>query len=102
MCLLSATTDHPPRSSLAAGSESHKNLKDEWPILRFYYTAPYALFWVCTFNETFLGAWAVFCAANETRQGRRFPERVPLHADPPSQHFCFSGRICRRYRPSCE
>lgn len=43
-------------SSLAAGSESHKNLKDEWPILRFYYTAPYALFWVCAFNETFLGS----------------------------------------------
>ena len=42
------------RSSLAGGHASHKTIKDEPALLRFYYTAPYALFWVCTFNELFL------------------------------------------------
>jgi hypothetical protein len=29
-------------------------MADEWALLRFYYTFPYALFFVCLFNETFL------------------------------------------------
>lgn len=41
-------------SSLAIGSESHKNVANEHPLLRFYYTFPYALFFVCLFNETAL------------------------------------------------
>jgi CDP-diacylglycerol--inositol 3-phosphatidyltransferase len=50
-------------SSLAAGSSSHKSLADEWALLRFYYTFPYALFFVCLFNETFLAF--LFLAAHE-------------------------------------
>ena len=43
-----------PNSSLLAGHASHKAIKDEPALLKFYYTAPYALFWVCFFNELFL------------------------------------------------
>jgi hypothetical protein len=42
------------RSSLKYGSASHKNTGDETWLLRFYYSFPYALFFVCLFNETFL------------------------------------------------
>jgi hypothetical protein len=38
-------------STLAAGAASHKYLRDETALLRWYYTAPYALFWVCALNE---------------------------------------------------
>jgi hypothetical protein len=41
-------------SSLATGAASHKSLKDEHPLLKFYYTAPYALFTICLFNESAL------------------------------------------------
>lgn len=43
-----------PCSTLARGSASHKYLDDETALLRFYYTAPYVLFWVCALNELFL------------------------------------------------
>lgn len=41
-------------SQLASGAASHKTLQDEHPLLRFYYTFPYALFTVCLLNETCL------------------------------------------------
>ena len=36
---------------LLTGSGSHKAIKDEHPLLKFYYTFPYALFFICLFNE---------------------------------------------------
>lgn len=54
---------HLPPSSLAGGFGSHKAVADETPLLRFYYTYPYALFWVCTFNESFLAM--LFLLAHE-------------------------------------
>lgn len=50
-------------SSLAGGFGSHKAVADETALLRFYYTYPYALFWICTFNETFLAM--MFLLAHE-------------------------------------
>jgi hypothetical protein len=44
-------------SSLLSGSGSHKTSakdKDVNFILRFYYSFPYALFFLCAFNEGFL------------------------------------------------
>lgn len=39
---------------MATGASSHKNMADEHPLLRFYYTFPYALFTVCLLNEACL------------------------------------------------
>lgn len=42
-------------SSLVAGAGSHKAVAAGEPaLLRFYYSAPYALFWVCALSEGFL------------------------------------------------
>lgn len=41
-------------SQLSSGASSHKTLQDEHPLLRFYYTFPYALFTVCLLNEACL------------------------------------------------
>ena len=39
---------------MAAGFGSHKSVSDETPLLQFYYTYPYALFWICALSESFL------------------------------------------------
>ena len=48
---------------MLVGAASHKSLADEHPLLRFYYTAPYALFTVCLLNEALL--LAVFLLPHE-------------------------------------
>lgn len=54
-------------SSLRIGTDSHKNISEkEHPLLRFYYMFPYALFWVCLFNETALVM--LFLVAHEDTQ----------------------------------
>lgn len=44
-------------STLLSGAASHKSLAGEHSLLRFYYTAPYALFSVCLLNEACLLAF---------------------------------------------
>lgn len=41
-------------SSLLSGSASHKAMTDEVSFVRWYYTLPYALFFVCLAHESFL------------------------------------------------
>lgn len=41
-------------SSLLTGSSSHKSMTDELAFVKWYYTIPYALFFVCLAHESFL------------------------------------------------
>ena len=40
-------------------------MKDEPALLRFYYSYPYALFWICALNELFLACF--FLLSHESR-----------------------------------
>lgn len=53
-------------SSLAVGASSHKSLADEPALLKFYYTYPKALFFVCLLNEGFLATAFLYFSAKKT------------------------------------
>lgn len=53
-------------SSLLSGSASHKAMTDEVSFVRWYYTLPYALFFVCLAHESFLTMMLVTFWAAQT------------------------------------